>query len=110
MLGESHPGLALAADKIVAPHLELKVDRREIAPERQDLEADAALLDAGARRAGHPVLVNGFESVAVLLERIPNRVRAVPEGRIEYRDVLRLECRLIALEQLAHLGDDLGAG
>src|SRR5262245_37364925 len=91
MFGESHPGLALAADKIVAPHLELKVDRREIAPERQDLEADAALLDTGTRRTGHPVLVNGFEAVAVLVECIADSVWAVPEGRIEHRDVLKLE-------------------
>src|SRR6185437_6375428 len=107
MLRESHPGLALAADKIVAPHLELQVDRREIASERQDLEADAALLDAGAGRAGHTVLMNGFEAVAVLVQRVTNGVRAVPEGRIEHRDVLRLDCRLVPLEQLSHLGDDL---
>src|SRR5204862_4071209 len=31
-----------------------------------------------------------------------------PEGRIEHRDILRLECRLVALEQLSHLGNDLG--
>src|SRR5205809_451441 len=85
MFGESHPGLALAANKIVAPQLELKVDRREIAPDRQDLEADAALLDAGTGRAGHPMLVNGFEAVAVLVERVTNGVRAVPKGRIEHR-------------------------
>ena len=66
LLGESDPSLALAADKFVPPHFELEIDSREIAPDRQNLEADTALLDAWASRAGHPMLVNGLEAVAVL--------------------------------------------
>ena len=39
-LGEPHPSLALAADYVAPTHLELEVDGREIAAERQDLEPD----------------------------------------------------------------------
>src|SRR5262245_60612025 len=49
MIGKPHPCLALAADEIVSAHLELEIDRGEIAPERQNLEPDAAFFDAGAR-------------------------------------------------------------
>ena len=48
MIGKPHPRLALAADEIVSAHLELEVDRGEVAPERQNLQADAVFLDAGA--------------------------------------------------------------
>ena len=52
-VGEAHPGLALAADQVAAAHLELEVHGGEVAAEREDLEADALLLDARAR-AGAP--------------------------------------------------------
>src|SRR5262245_63757928 len=44
MFGDSHPGLALAAVTIVAPHLELRIDRREVAPNRQDLDGPRSLM------------------------------------------------------------------
>ena len=57
-------------------------------PEGEDLEADAPLLDAGPRRARHPVGVDLAEAVAVLVERVADGVRAVPEGGVEDVDVL----------------------
>src|SRR5262245_40261074 len=103
MIGKSHPRLALATDEIVSAHFELKVDRGELAPERQNFEADTVFFDAGTRRARYPVVVNGLEAVAVLVERVADGVRGVPESGIEHCDVLGLECHLVALEQLAHL-------
>src|SRR5262245_19500997 len=57
--------------------------------------------------AGHPVLVNILEAVTVLVERAANGVRAFHKVASSI-DVLRLERPLIALEQFAHLGDDVG--
>src|SRR5262245_9446887 len=87
MIGKPHPRLALAADQIVSAHLELEVDRGEIAPERQNFEADALCFDAGARRARYPMLVNGLEAVTVLVQRVADGVWAVPERVVEHRDV-----------------------
>ncbi len=105
--GEAHPGLALPADEVAAPHLELEVHGGEIAAQGEDLEADAPLLDAGSGRPGHPVGVDLAEAVAVLVERVADGVRAVPEGRVEHVDVLVDQGLLVALEQRAHLGHDL---
>src|SRR5262245_29999501 len=55
---EAHPRLALPADRVLTTHLELEVHGGQIAAEREDLEPDAPLLDAGPGRARHPVRVD----------------------------------------------------
>src|SRR5262245_53305984 len=67
-VGEAHPGLGLAADRVATADLELQVHGGEVAAEREDLQTDAPLLDAGPGRARHPVRVDGREAVAVLVE------------------------------------------
>src|SRR5688572_6647800 len=43
-IGESHPRLALAADQVLAAHLELEVHGGDVAAEGEDLEANPLLL------------------------------------------------------------------
>src|SRR6266851_488968 len=69
---EPHPRLTLTADQRLAAHLELEVHGGEIASERQDLEANALLLDSRPGRPRHPMSVDLFEAVAVLVHRIPD--------------------------------------
>jgi hypothetical protein len=87
---EAHPRLALAADQVAVAHLELEVHGGEVAPEREDLEAQALLLDAGARRARDAMGVDRGEPVAVLVQCVADRVRAVPEGGVEDVDLLSI--------------------
>src|SRR6185503_12309583 len=80
--GKTHPCLALAADQLAATHLELEVDGGEVATERQDLQADALVLDPRPWRPRDAMGVNLAEAVAVLAKCVPNRVRAVPESGV----------------------------
>src|SRR5688572_24118970 len=107
-VGESDPRLALAADEVLAAHLEFEIHGGDVATEGEDLETDALLLDAGARRPRHPMRVDLREAVAVLVERVAHGVRALPERRVEHVDVLVDQRLLVALEDLPHLGHDLG--
>src|SRR5438477_9401988 len=59
VLRKAHPGLALAPDHVRAAHRELEVHRGEVAAEREDLEPDALVLDAEARRSRDPLGVDG---------------------------------------------------
>ena len=52
--------------------------------------------------------MDAVETVAVLGVGEADGVRAVPEGAIEHLDVLVDQRLLVALEQSAHLGHDLG--
>jgi hypothetical protein len=80
IFGESHPGLALATDKIVVPHLELKVDRREIAPSvKISRRAYAALFDTGARWAGHPARPGVHELCATCIGRCTSAANLVTD-------------------------------
>src|SRR6185436_7385258 len=78
------------------------------AAERQDLEAPAKLLDAGAGCAAHAMGVDLVEAVAVLAHRVADRVGAIPEGAVEDAHVLVDQRLFVALEQRAHLGHDVG--
>src|SRR5688572_18354648 len=95
-IGEAHPGLTLAADQVLAAHLEFEIDRRDIATEGQDLQANALLLDARARGPRHAVRVDLGKAIAVLVERVADGVGAVPEGRVEDLHVLVDERLLVA--------------
>ena len=55
-----------------------------------------------------PVGVDGVEAIAALVRRVTDRVWAVPEGRIEDRDVVVDQRLLVAFEQLADLSYDFG--
>src|SRR5207247_7278553 len=103
-----HPRLTLTADHLTAPHLELEVHGREVATERENLETDALFLDPRSGRARDAEGVDRVEAVAVLGHRVADRVRAVPERRVEHVDVLVDERLLVALEQRADLGHHLG--
>ena len=105
---KAHPGLALAADLRLAAHLELEVHGGDVAAERQDLEAPAELLGAGPGWAAHAMGVDLVEAVAVLAHRVADRVRAIPEAAVEDVHVLVDQRLLVALEQRAHLGHDVG--
>ncbi|OGK80968.1 MAG: hypothetical protein A2X53_10535 [Candidatus Rokubacteria bacterium GWA2_70_23] len=101
--GEAHPGLALTADQLAAAHLELEVHGGEVAAEREDLQADALLLDARPGRPCDPVRVDLAEAVAVLVQRVADGVRAVPERGVEPLHGPVDERLLVALEQVTHL-------
>jgi antitoxin component of RelBE/YafQ-DinJ toxin-antitoxin module len=49
-----------------------------------------------------------IEAIAILVQRVADRVRAPPERRIENIDVLVDQRLLVALEDLAQLFDNLG--
>jgi hypothetical protein len=104
-VGQADPGLA----RQYAPaHLD---SRSTVAKSRPSVRTSRRMrrsLMPGAGWARHAMLVNGVEAVADLVQGIANCVRAVPEGRIEHLDVLRLERRLVAIEQLPHLGAPSG--
>src|SRR5262249_23718435 len=104
-IGKADPGLALAADQVVAADLELEVHRGEVAAHGQDLQSQTPFLDAGTRRTGHPMGVDLVEAVAVLVHRIANGMRAPPEGGVENGDVLVDQGLLVALEEGAHFLD-----
>src|SRR5437899_1460647 len=106
--GEAHPRLALTADHVLATHLELEVHGGQVAAEREDFETDPLLLGARPRRARHAVRVDLRKAIAMLVERVANGVRAVPERRVQHLDVLVDQRLLVALEQRAHLRHDLG--
>src|SRR5689334_18629119 len=95
-LREAHPSLTLPADRVAAAHLELEVDRRDVAPEGQDLEPQPRLLDARTRRARLAMRMDLGEAVAVIGEGVAHRMRAVPERRIEHHDVVVDQRLLIA--------------
>src|SRR5688572_21824608 len=107
-VGESDPRLALAADEVLAAHLEFEIHGGDIATEGEDLETDALLLDARPGGPRHAVRVDLGEAVAVLVERIADRMRAVPERGVEHLHVLVDQRLLVALEDLTDLGHDLG--
>jgi len=97
-IGESDPGLALAADEVLSANFELEVGSGEIAPERQYFEPDPLLLDARPRLAVDAVPVDFIETVAMLGHGIPNGVGAVPKGVVENSDILVDQSFFIALE------------
>src|SRR5262245_9774640 len=107
-VGEADPRLALTADRVLTTHFEFEIHRGQIAAEREDLEANPLFLGARPRRARHAVRVDLREAIAVLVERVADGVRAVPERRIQHLDVLVDQCLLVTLEQRAHFRHDLG--
>src|SRR5215831_14000995 len=104
-IGKADPGLALAADQVVAADLELEVHGGEVAAHGQDLQSQAPFLDAGTRRTSHAMGVDLVEAVAVLVHRIANGVRAPPEGGVENGDALVDQGLLVAFEQGADFLD-----
>src|SRR5882724_1236808 len=107
-VGKAHPGLALTTDPLAAAHLELEVHGGDVAYAGEDLQPDALVLRSRSRRARNAVGVDFLEAVAVLVERVADRERAVPERRVEHVDVLVDQRLLVALEQRADFGHDFG--
>lgn len=54
------------------------------------------------------MIVDFIEAIAVLVQRIADGVRALPEGVVEHIDVFFLNRCLVTLEELADLFDDFG--
>src|SRR5262245_56291321 len=105
---KANPHLGLAADLVGAADLVLEIHGRDIAAEREDLEPAPRLLRARARRTPHAMGGDLGKAVAVLDRRVADRMRTPPERRVEDLDVLIHESLFVALEQLAHFGDDFG--
>src|SRR5258708_20726108 len=82
-IGEADPGLALAADQIVAADLEFEIDGGDVAAERQDFQPNAPFLDAGTGRPRHAVGMDLLEAIAVLVQAVADPLRPLPEGVAE---------------------------